>query len=139
MKNIKNLIVKYKRFILYAFVGGINTGVDFLAFTIAHNLTAMPEEYSQAVGYMAGLICSFILNHRVTFRDAEPSRLAGQVVRFICVNAVSLGFSMIAMRQLVDFGLNAYIAKACITVAVGIINYLGYKTMVFRVSERKGK
>lgn len=138
IENIKNLIIKYKRFITFSFIGGINSLVDFTAFTLAHSLTAMPEEYSQAVGYTAGLLCSFILNHRVTFRDGERSRLAGTVIRFICVNAVSMGFSMIAIRQLVDMGLNAYIAKIIITLGVGIINYLGYKIIVFRVKDKGG-
>ncbi len=136
IKNIGSLIVRYKRVILFLIIGGINTAVDYLVFTAAELATPLPIEYSQACGYIAGIISSFILNQAFTFRDAEKSNSVIKIVRFILVNAVSLGVSMYGIKLLTLLGLNKYVAKTIITVVTMAINYIGYKLFVFRVKER---
>lgn len=129
---MKDLLVKYKRVILFALVGCANTATDFLAATLAHEWLALPAGVSQAVGYCFGLCCSFILNRRYTFRDGDR-RLWGQMVLFVLVNLTTLGISVVCIDLLTRGGLNFYIAKVLITGLVMTCNYFGYKLLVFRV------
>jgi len=134
--SIKTLIKKYRRFIVFALIGGINTAVDFLVFKLAGIFTPLAVEYCQALGYTAGIICSFTLNKNVTFRDSEKGKTPFKFLRFIIVNLVSLGVSMYGIKLLVAAGINENISKVIILGVTTLINYLGYKVFVFRVRER---
>lgn len=136
IKNIGSLLIKYKRVILFLVIGGINTAVDFLVFTAAGYLTPLAVEYCQACGYCAGLISSYILNQTFTFRDAEKGGTSMKIIRFVAVNAVSLGVSMYGIRLFISLGLHKYVAKAIITVVTMVINYIGYKLFVFKIKEK---
>jgi len=132
----KLLIKKYRRFVVFALIGVINTGVDFLVFKLAGALTPLAVEYCQALGYTAGIICSFTLNRSVTFRDSESGKITYEFLRFIIVNLVSLVVSMYGIKFLVAAGINENIAKVMIICVTTLINYIGYKIFVFRI---KGK
>ena len=129
---MKDLLLKYKRIILFALVGATNTAVDFLAFTAAHELLALSVGGSQAIGYSFGLICSFVLNRKFTFRDGSR-RLWGQMILFLAVNLTTMGISVASIELMTGAGLNDYIAKVLITGFVMVSNYFGYKLIVFRV------
>ena len=130
---IRNLLRKYKTFILYCLVGGVNTLLDFCVYTLLNYFTQLDVHICQALGYVSGVICSFILNRNVTFR--KNSRTGDsqflQAVRFLVVNGVTLVSSMLIIDGLVSLGLNEYIAKLPTQLAVVVINYLGYKLFVF--------
>ncbi len=129
---MKDLLLKYKREIVFGLIGCVNTLVDFLAYTVSHEWFALPADYCQAVGYCFGVICSFILNRRFTFRDGER-RLWGQMFLFAAFNLGMLGLSSWIVGRLVSGGLNIYLAKIPVTVFVMVCNYFGYKLIVFRV------
>jgi len=133
---IRAIFIKYRRLIAFAFIGGINTAVDFLVFKAAGAFTPLAVEYCQAAGYTAGIICSFILNHTVTFRDSEKGKTTFKIVRFLIVNAVSLCVSMYGIKLLVASGMIKDIAKIIIIGVTMVINYIGYKLFVFRIKER---
>ncbi len=135
MEKIVELIKKHKHFILYALTGGVNTLVDFLVFTAVNVFTPLPAAGCQACGYIAGVVTSFILNRNVTFRDGENKSIFAQLWRFICVNSVSLLVSTVGIQLLSNMGLNEYIAKVIILAVTTIINYVGYKLLVFKVKD----
>ncbi len=132
---IKTMFLKYKRVILFAIIGGINTAADFLTFTALSRATLLRAEYCQALGYSAGIVCSFLLNQGVTFRDAEKGNPLGKILRFLVVNAVSLGVGMYGIKLLVASQMNRYLAKIIVTFLTMAINYIGYKLFVFRLKE----
>ena len=134
--SIKELIKKYRRFIVFALIGGINTAVDFLVFKLAGAITPLAVEYCQALGYTAGIVCSFMLNKNITFRDSEKGKTPFKFLRFIIVNLVSLGVSMHGIKFLVASGMGENIAKVIILCVTMLINYIGYKIFVFRIKER---
>ncbi len=144
---MRELFVKLKRFISFGIVGCINTLVDFLVFTLCYSAIGLEESWSQVVGYGTGVICSFLLNRRFTFRDGTR-RLWGQVLLFIAVNLVSMVLSAWLIEVLTDTALpalwgawryNAYAAKIFVTLLVMVINFFGYKHLVFRVGKDEGK
>lgn len=135
MDAVKKLLVKFRRLITFGFVGIINTAVDFGAFTAVRSLLGASPEVSQVVGYVAGIVCSFILNKTFTFRDSE-GKLAPQILRFVIVNGCSLLVSVGLMSVLTNAGWNEYLVKIPVTVIVMIINFLGYKILVFQIKDK---
>lgn len=133
MKDIIiKLWTKFRRFITYGFVGCINTLIDFLTFTLAGELLGLSAGLSQAVGYSCGVICSFTLNRRLTFRDGT-SPLWQQTLLFILVNVISLVLSSLFIQFMHNAGLNRYIAKIIDVGVFTVFNFLAYKLVVFRV------
>jgi putative flippase GtrA len=113
--------------------GCVNTIVDFGTFTLLNVFTPIPLALCQAGGYTAGVISSFVLNRNVTFKDGKNTGIFSQLWRFICVNGVSLLVSTFGIQWLTVLGLNEYIAKVIILVITTLINYVGYKLLVFKV------
>lgn len=85
-------IAHARRFATYALVGCFDTGMDWVAFTTAHELLHFTPLICQAIGYIVGTICSYFLNGRITFRDGHIARWR-QCLRFVVWNVVSLGVS----------------------------------------------
>ena len=67
-------IARAKRFATYALVGCFDTGMDWVAFTTAHELLHFTPMLCQAIGYAVGTVCSYFLNGRITFRDGHIAR-----------------------------------------------------------------
>ena len=129
---IKELFSRYKRVILFGLVGCVNTLVDFAFFTLFLELLRQPLQLCQTVGYCSGVICSFLLNRNITFRDGERG-LWMQLALFLLVNLVTLAISVGSLSLLVGLGLWEYIAKLLVTGIVMVCNYFGYKIIAFRV------
>lgn len=132
-------IVTHKRLILYVIVGGINSGVDFLVFKLLYTFSPLAGAVIQVISYLSGVGCSFVLNRTLTFRDGAEKSISRQAPRFLLVNGISLGISVLAIHLLLQTGISATIAKAGTTVLTALINYFGYKIFVFDVKEEKVK
>lgn len=135
-ETIRKLFHRFKRFITYGLVGCVNTLVDFLVFTLMLSVVGLGVKPAQSIGYLTGVLTSFILNRNITFKGGK-NKIAAQVSRFVVVNAVSYLVSTNLIAWLVERGLNAYIAKIAITVVVMLINYFGYKVLVFGVKDNE--
>jgi putative flippase GtrA len=129
---IKSLFSRFRRVISYGIVGCTNTVVDFAAFTLAGELFGASAALSQGIGYTCGIICSFVLNRRYTFKDGTR-RLWGQMALFLAVNLCALALSSWALALLTGAGMNRYIAKIITTLVFTVINFFAYKLLVFRV------
>lgn len=132
---LKSLFLKFKRLIIYGAVGCVNTLVDFGVFTLCAELGLRPS-LSQAAGYATGVVCSFLLNRNITFRDGR-GKVWQQALLFVVINLVSLAVTSLLMGWLTDAGLNKYISKVLVTVLSMLINYFGYKRVVFQIKEEK--
>lgn len=133
---IAKLFHRFKRFITYGLVGCINTLVDFLVFTLMLSVVGLDVKWAQSIGYLTGVLTSFTLNRNITFKGGK-NNVTAQIVRFIVVNGVSYLVSTNLIAWLVGQGLNAYLAKVAISVVVMLINYFGYKVLVFGVKDNK--
>lgn len=122
-----------KRFIRFAIVGVINTGVDFLVFTVLNGVFGIHYVICQVAGYSSGVVSSFILNRVWTFGDQKADKkLAVQFSQFVFVNIISLLGSLAAIRLFVNvFVLNVYIAKIFATLIAQALNFTGYRFWVF--------
>ncbi|ASA25571.1 GtrA family protein [Paenibacillus donghaensis] len=131
----KNLRAGVIQFLKFNAVGLVNTLIDFVIFTLLHSL-GMAYSLAQVISYSAGTANSFILNKKVTFKDR--SRVAGegfdrmQLVRFIMLNLVVLGISLLLMHLLTDkLQIQVLLAKVLVTFVTVIINFVGSRKWVF--------
>jgi len=108
-------------------VGVVNTAVDYAVALCLNYLLGVPEIWAQISGYCCGIVCSFILNGRFTFKAK------GKILQFIIVNAVSLGISTLITYLLSP--LPYWLAKGIVTLITMCINFFGYKLFVYRTKE----
>lgn len=130
---IKSIVTKHYSFWRFAIVGCSNTGVDFVVFTILREIFDVYYLWCQVAGYTFGTLNSFILNKKWTF-ESKTSRFQTsiQFVKFISVNLVSLGISLIGLKLLSGYwNINVYLAKVLVTAVAQLVNYSGYRFLVF--------
>ncbi|WP_310831309.1 GtrA family protein [Paenibacillus pedocola] len=122
------------QFLKFNAVGLLNTLIDFAVFTLLHSL-GMINTPAQIISYSAGTANSFFWNKKVTFRDRDAVKAGSdrlQLVKFIVLNLVVLGISVLLMHLLTDsFGLQVLIAKVLVTFVTVIINFFGSRMWVF--------
>lgn len=123
------------QFLKFNAVGLLNTLVDFAVFTLLHSL-GMLNTPAQVISYSAGTANSFIWNKKVTFRDRNRGDKEGfdrmQLVRFIVLNLVVLGISVLLIHLLTDrLGIHVLVAKVLVTFVTVIINFFGSRKWVF--------
>lgn len=127
---IRSLLIKYRSFVVYSFVGVINTTIDFLVFTIMifFGVNAL---IAQAAAYSSGLTSSFFLNKYVTFKSKKKS--IKQLILFLLVNGVTMATSIAAIYFFhILLGIQEHIAKIFfVTPIVMLLNYSGLKYIVF--------
>ena len=132
MKGLGGLFTKYRRQIIFAIVGGLNTAADFAVFSLLVWAGLLPW-IAQGCGYAAGMINSYFMNKYITFKSRKRS--LRQTLLFFAVTGATLGLSMLAVWLLHDvLGLHGLIAKLLVTPVVMVLNYLGYSKIVFKVS-----
>lgn len=126
----KNLRSGFVQFLKFNAVGLLNTLIDFAIFTL---LTSFGLVYAlaQVLSYSAGTANSFILNKKVTFKDSSQGDRM-QLLRFIVLNLIVLGISLLLMHLLTDqWGLQVLLSKVLVTFITVIINYAGSRKWVF--------
>ena len=146
--------------IKFALVGVLNTLVDFLVYTLLVLVFGISENNVFMIGlftliaYACGVLNSFILNTRWTFRQ-EYKRTAKERVMFIVVNIVSWGLSYLLVwlfsnhvfsgSSITDWVCSligfttpekvskvvSILSKLLATPFVIIVNFLGNKLLVF--------
>ena len=113
-------IARAKRFATYALVGCFDTGMDWVAFTTAHELLHFTPVICQAIGYFVGTVCSYFLNGRITFRDGHIARWR-QCLRFVMWNVVSLGVSEVMIGLLTPRSASRSRSRCSTTSAISIL------------------
>jgi putative flippase GtrA len=131
----KKLNAGFVQFLKFNAVGLLNTLIDFAVFTLLHSL-GMMNTPAQIISYSAGTANSFFWNKKVTFKDkSQPSKDSFdrmQLVRFIILNLVVLGISVLLMHLLTDkFEVQVLISKVLVTFVTVIINFFGSRKWVF--------
>ncbi len=123
------------RLLRYMLVGCANTliGLSVIFLAMALGLSPVP---ANAAGYAVGLIVSYLLNRRFTFRSRVP--LGPGALRYAavvaCAYALNLAILLFALNVL---AINAYIAQ---TFGVGVYFvavYVGSSLFVFNDTDRR--
>jgi putative flippase GtrA len=81
------------QFIKFAVVGVINSAIQYLVFLFLYSVTGTQYLLASIIGYVAGMINSYVLNRRWTFRSRNQ-RLLAELSRFVAVNLIALGVNV---------------------------------------------
>jgi putative flippase GtrA len=111
-------------------VGAVNSALDYGISNALVYLFGVTEWLSTALGYCCGVVCSYILNGRFTFKSK------GNILRFIVVNAVSLSASILLAQLWSSVGLEYWLAKAITIAVTTVINFIGYRLFVFSAESK---
>lgn len=124
---------KLKRIVRFGCVGGLNTTIDFVIFSVLNSIFGVNYVVSQILSYSGGTLNSYFLNKFWTFNDTKVSKkTTKEIIQFIVVNSASLGISLIGMTVLLsnDY-MNPLIAKVISMGLAQVVNFLGYRFWVF--------
>lgn len=110
-------------------VGMINTLLSVVVIFSLKYFVQASDVFANAVGYVLGLACSFILNKNWTFNQSENSWLA--LPKFLLVFAVSYLINILTVLMFIKLGLNDYFAQLTGIPLYSITFYLGSRYFVF--------
>lgn len=141
MNRIKNLIIKYKQFILFCIVGISNTVValvvSFLMLKLFNLLEFKPivmgfsiiAGVCSVIGDIAGAVNSYILNSKFVFEGRNKNSGVKFIISFIIYAALSALMVMIFNKV---FSIPEDYCKLIVTPIMFIENYIVNKVWVFR-------
>lgn len=119
-------------FIKFCLVGGSNTLITLLFFYMFNKILSINYMISSILGYLCGMLNSFVLNKLWTFRNNEK-RLFPQLIKFIFVNSTSLGINLLLMYIFINKLHFDSMASQIIATGFTIIsNYIGSRFWVFK-------
>ena len=125
--NFSNL----SQFLVFCGIGIFNTGVHYLVFLFLFKIIGIWYLASSAIGYICGMMNSYILNRYVTFRLRYSPNFT-EFMKFIVVNLVSMGLNLAVLALLVNFGnLIPEIAQVISILASLFVNFVGNKVWTF--------
>jgi len=122
----KNWLVFFK----FGVVGSLNTIIDFIVYTV---LTAVGINYllSQILSYSCGLLNSYFVNRKWTFKQKEKASLK-EFGRFLAVNVVTLLLTLLLLHIFYrELGVNLLLSKLIVTAIGTIFNFIGTRLLVF--------
>ena len=118
--------------IKFGMVGVMNTLVDFIVYQVLVYF-GLHYAVAQCISYSCGLLNSYFFNSRWTFKETKKYTKQ-EFARFILVNLVSLGISVLLLRLCYEvLGITSdLVAKLIVTALVMVINFIGNKLFVFK-------
>lgn len=125
------------KIIKFCIVGGINTFITLILFYTLNKILGVNYIFSTAIGYLIGMVNSYILNKKWTFQD-DDKRVVFQFAKFALINSISLGINLLIMYIFVDkLYMDSMLSQVCATGFSTLSNFIGSKIVVFRYSEEK--
>jgi putative flippase GtrA len=124
----RNLI---REFITFNIVGIVNTAVAFLLYSL---LVFMGVHYriSLILDYCFGMVFSFLLNRRITFRHLESitfRMIISMVGSYLGVFILNLTLLTVFVEK---WNMNTYVAQAMALSASVLVSFFAQKFFVFR-------
>lgn len=131
-------IKKIPRFVIFCFVGGIATLIDFIVFNIFAYILGdglfMPQ-ISRALGIGISMIWNFSMNRNITFR-AKDGKIINQLPKWLLVygitSLINLGIFSIILSHTGNSLMGRNIAFVCGTGISIILNFLGSLLWTFK-------
>ena len=109
-------------------VGAANTGIAFCLYLLFSMVMSIYP--ANALSWCLTCVFSYFVNRAWTFRATDTGALP--LVRFLAVNACSLGLGLITMHCIASFGggrIWSYVLSLPVTMTT---SYLGYRFWSFR-------
>ena len=121
------------QFLRFLLVGFANTALGYAVIFGAMYLGGLTPELSNAVGYLVGLLVSYFLNRRFTFRSAQ--RRSTEFVRFVLVFLAAYTANLMVLILLIrGLGIHAALSQVIAGVVyIGTVYFLN-KHYVFHTT-----
>ncbi|MGG0175157.1 GtrA family protein [Gottfriedia acidiceleris] len=132
MKQLKSLVK-------FGIVGLLNTGVDFIVFTLLiYVFTNLPYVFAQVISYTCGIFNSYLLNKSWTFKSKNQNSNQ-EKIRFVIVNLLTLLLTLFILKVCSGWvGLSVIVSKLVATCISVLVNYAGSRYWVFNQSKVGG-
>ena len=119
----------------YLIVGVLNTSFGLLIIFVMKCFFRMDDVAANVFGYSCGLVLSFVLNRRWSFRykGAFVYALFRFLLLILVAYSFNLGLTLVAIK---NFAVNSYLAQALGVAPYTVITYLGSRYFVFPDSRK---
>jgi putative flippase GtrA len=111
-------------------VGVLNTLLSLVIIFGLKYFLSLSDVIANFTGYVAGLICSFILNKKWTFN--HTGRLTSTIFKFVLTFFIAYVANIIFVLFFIQAGVNAYSSHLLAMPIYTVIFYLGSKFFVFK-------
>ncbi|MFZ7127484.1 MAG: GtrA family protein [Desulfobacterales bacterium] len=130
--NLQVLTPSLRQFAVFSAIGVLNTLIHYGVFYALLNGFGIHYLVSSGIGYGCGLVNSYLLNRKFTFRVARGRNIS-EFGKFVIVNIVALSVNLVLMKALVDVaGLRPEIAQVFAIVGSLAANFAGNKAWTFK-------
>lgn len=121
-----------KKGLKFCVTGGLNTIIDLVVTTLLNSLLCVNINVAKPIGYLCGMINSFVVNKKWTFKT-ENKNTKKELLKFIVVNLCMLALSLVLINTFKStLDLNDTWANLISTGIVMIINFLVSNFWVFK-------
>ena len=128
MQFIKDLVKKYRNFILYGVFGVIAAGLDYgICFLINH--AGVSLELASIIGNVCGFFFTFSTNTFVNFKKYD--RIVFRFISYILICLIGWGLSTLILHLFKD-SVNNYILKVVAMAVSAVIQYFLNKFITYR-------
>lgn len=129
-------LFKNKTAVKYLLTGGAAFTFDYLLLICAYYLLSLPLWVATSIGYFGGLCISFFVNRTWVYGNSGKQRkMTRQLVEYVSLLAANYIFTVYAVNQLNDFGIEPTISKIAVTGIIVCWNYLIFSKFIFSSKE----
>lgn len=143
--NAAKILLKYKEAISYLFFGAVTTAVNWIVYIICVKLFHINMTLGNAIAWVLAVATAYITNKLFVFES--KTHAVGEIVReavlFFGARAatgiIEIIFPALLFRlgiKFTAFGIQGFGAKATVTVAVIILNYVLSKLWIFKQRQK---
>ena len=127
MEKLKNFIKNNRKFILFLFVGGINTLFGYSIFAI---FLWLGVHYSVAalLSTIAGILFNFTTFGRLVFDNKSYSNLPKFILIYVLNYLLGVGLLFLSNR----FGYNLYFVQAVLILPTALLRFILMKYFVYK-------
>ena len=138
---MKELLKKYRELIIYIFVGGLTTIVNWAVYAACVRFFGWSITVSNIIAWIAAVAFAYVTNKVWVFRSYDWSLrfVLREASLFVGARLATGLFEIVAVPLLVRlgldqqlFGVKGMLSKVIVSVVVTILNYVFSKLIIFR-------
>ncbi len=134
IEEMKNIIEKYRSFIMYAILGVLTTAVNIVVYYLSYNLIGMSNVISTVIAWTIAVAFAFVTNKIWVFDSGsfDWKILAHEIPTFFGSRLITGFLDLVIMFFAVDIMTwNSMIWKIISNVIVIILNYMASRFIIF--------
>lgn len=144
--KIKAIFQKYREQIMYLIFGGLTTIINWLVYVLLVTV-GQDIEVTNVIAWLVAVLFAYVTNRAFVFqcKATNKKEVFKEFVRFFGSRVATGIVEIVGFPVLYRIGLNrellgidGFLAKITVSVAVIILNYVCSKVIVFRKSGVKG-